>query len=60
MNASLEGLKRFHKRKSMNNLIVTEKGRHLNDREARQYIDYCLEKGYKDLYSCPEYEDVFK
>ena len=35
MNADLNGMMEFHKKKSMDNIIVTDKGKTLNDRETR-------------------------
>lgn len=58
MNADLQGMLEFYKKKSVANLIVTDKGKTLNDSEARAFIKYCLSKGHTELNTCPEYEDV--
>ena len=38
MNADLRGMKLYYKGKSMEGIIVTDKGKKLNDREARAFI----------------------
>lgn len=58
MNADLRGMKLYYKGKSMGGIIVTDKGKKLNDREARAFINYCIEQGHTELKTCPEFEDI--
>lgn len=58
MNAHLQRMLDFHKDGSLGDRIVTNKGKTLNDKEARAYIKYCLSQGHTELNTCPEYEDV--
>lgn len=58
MNADLQGMLDFHKNRNLGNLIVTDKGKTLNDAEARTFIKYCLSQGHTELKTCPEFEDV--
>ena len=51
-------MKEYYAHKNMSNILKSDSGRYLNDREARSYIDYCLKKGYTELYECPEFEDI--
>lgn len=58
MNADLQGMLSYFKHKKMNNIITTEKGYKLSDKEAREYIKYCMSSGHTELKTCPEFEDV--
>lgn len=60
MNADLLGMKLYYSERgrSMSGILKRENGKHLTDKEARAFIDYCIEQGYKDLYSCPEFDEV--
>ena len=58
MNADLKGMKKYYAHKNMSNILKSDSGRYLTDREARSFIDYCLKKGYTKLYECPEFEDI--
>lgn len=60
MNADLQGMLDFHKNRSLGNLIVTDKGKTLNDAEARAFIKYCLSQGNTELKTCPEFEDIIE
>ncbi len=63
MNADLQGLwdAYFGKNKAFRNcnIIVTDKGKTLKHHEAEKYIKYCMDKGFKELKDCPEYEEIF-
>lgn len=58
MNASINGLLVFARRKSLHGLIETANGRPLTDAEARAYLRWCSLNGYTDLDSAPGYDEV--
>lgn len=58
MNIDLKEMLSFYEDKSMSGIIITDKNKTLNDREARAFIKYCISKGYEELYDCPEFEEV--
>lgn len=57
MNANIEMMLKYH-RGNFNKIIVTEKGYYLSNKEAKAYLRWGLENGYKDLYSMPEFEEI--
>jgi len=58
MNMDLEGFLLWHKNRSADNIIISDKGHHLNDKEARAYARWGLDNGYKSLKELPEFEEV--
>ena len=58
MNMDLLGFLAFYMQKKAANIIVSNKGYSLSDREAKAYVRWGVENGYKDLRSMPEFEDV--
>ena len=62
MNADLNGMKRYYsgKKKIPNGLIICDDGTPLNSNQAMKLIDWGLLNGYNDLYSMPDYKEIFK
>lgn len=60
MNANLKGMLEHHTSngKTLNGLVVTDKGKKLTHEECFNFINYCISKGCVTLYDCPEYEDI--
>ena len=57
---SIKGVLRVYEGQSMNGLLTVD-GKTLNDSEARQFLDDCIEKGYKclpmcDSDDCPDFD----
>lgn len=48
---SIKGALKLYKRTSMDGLLTVD-GKTLNDSEARQFLNECLEKGYECLPMC--------
>lgn len=48
---SINGILKLYKRKSMDGLLTIGR-KVLNDSEARQFLNECIEKGYKCLPLC--------
>ena len=59
MNADIKGMLDYFKRKKIT-CLCSDKGLAIPDKEAREYLKWCLEHGYKDLYSAPEWEEYLK
>lgn len=60
MSWSLKGILKLYEKDSMDGLL-TVGGKELNDAEARQFINDCIEKGYKcmplgDSDDCPDFD----
>lgn len=49
MSASIEGMLRNFKGKSMMGLITDENGKEMSDAEARKFLAECQEKGWKKI-----------
>lgn len=58
MNASINGLLQFARRKSLAGLIQCADGDTLSDAEARAYLKWCSLQGYADLKSAPDFYNV--
>jgi hypothetical protein len=58
MNASINGLLKFFRRKSLAGLIECADGYTLSDEEARAYLKWCSSNGYTDLKSAPDYHEI--
>ncbi len=58
MNMDLLGFLTWHKKRSAANIIVSDRGHYLSDKEAKAYAKWGLENGYKSLKELPEFEDV--
>ena len=46
-SVNITGLLRATKRKSLNRLFTNDEGKALSDKEARDYLNECLAKGWK-------------
>jgi hypothetical protein len=58
MNADIPGMLLYFQNKKMGGIIVCADGKRLSDEEARAYLSWCINNGYKDLYSAPEFHKV--
>lgn len=58
MDLKLKDILKDYRRKSLDDFLVTDNDYFLTDKEARAYLEYCINKGYTYLYECPEYESV--
>lgn len=58
MDASLQGLLEYGKRRRLTGIIESDNGYSLSDAEARKYIKWALMNGYKYLSEVPDYEQV--
>lgn len=58
MDANLQGLWEYGKRRKLTNFIQSDNGYNLTDAEARKYIKWALLNGYKYLSEVPDYEQV--
>lgn len=58
MDASLQGLLEYGKRRKLTDIIQSDNGYSLTDAEARRYIKWALLNGYKYLSEVPDYEEV--
>lgn len=59
-SCNINGLLKLYKKKSMDGLFTVD-GKVLNDSEARQFLNDCIEKGYKCLPlgnndDCPDFD----
>ena len=50
MNADIKGMLDFYKRRKIT-CLQSDKGEFLSDKEAKEYLRWCLNHGYEDLYS---------
>lgn len=60
MSYDIKGVLKLYEGKSMDGLLTVE-GKTLNDSEARQFLNDCIEKGYKclpmgDSDDCPNFD----
>ena len=58
MDANLQGLLEFGKRRSLRGVIKSDNGYELTDNEARTYIRWEISFGYKYLSEVPDFEDI--
>lgn len=58
MNCDLQGFLDFFTHKKSDNIIVTNAGRSLSDKEAKEFVRWGIQNGYTDLTDMPEYEDI--
>ena len=59
MNADLNGMKRYYKKRTIpNGLIVCDDGTPLTSEQARKLIDWGIKNGYNNLYSMPDFKDI--
>ena len=58
MDASLQGLLDWGKRRSLRDLIQSDNGYSLTDAEARRYVRWAIKQGYKYLSEVPDHEQV--
>lgn len=54
MSVNLAGILRNYKNRSLKGFFADDDGNYLNDKEARDYIDHCLMKGWKIIPMCDE------
>lgn len=47
MSMNIQGLIRNTGKRSMKGFFTDENGKQLSDKEAREYLDECLEKGWR-------------
>lgn len=59
MNADIKGMLDFYKRRKIT-CLQSDKGEFLSDKEAKEYLRWCLNHGYKDLYSAPDWEEYLR
>lgn len=60
MSYDIKGVLKLYEKKSMYGLLTID-GKVLNDSEARQFLNDCIEKGYKclpmgDSDDCPDFD----
>lgn len=60
MNADIKGLLIHFKRKSLYGVLQPKGQNPLSDQEAREYLTWCEEHGYEDLYSAPDWDEYLK
>lgn len=58
MDMDLLGFLMWYKNRSAANIMISDKGYHLSDREAKAYARWGIENGYKSLKDLPEFEEV--
>lgn len=58
MDANLQGLMEFGKRRNLRGVIMSNNGYELTDKEARAYIRRAILSGYKHLSEVPDFEDI--
>ena len=58
MDMFLKGFLLWNERRNANNIIISDKGHHLSDAEAKSYARWGVENGYNTLKEMPEFEEV--
>lgn len=58
MDARLQGILDWGKRRSLRDIIQSDDGYSLTDSEARRYVRWAIKQGYEYLSQVPDYEQV--
>ena len=58
MNADIRNMLKVYEKRSLKDIIQTNKGKLLSNKEAREYLSWGIINGHKDLKSMPEFEDI--
>ena len=59
MNADIEGMLNYYGRKQIN-ILVSDKGEAIPSKEAKEYLKWCLKRGYKELNDAPDWDEYLK